>query len=190
MACGMTIPAPEFFRFKRPEDAFGIADAVSVKDDCRTARAVRQTGIDWPAFSSAVASSWPADRKHWRNSLVIEESIDHRDNQQRQQEAETVMAVDARDPNPAESHRRPARSGCRHQNGAEPPVIGCNHGFVPFHPLCTQRVGIFDLENRLLLYDAEQHHPRGCAINLDRHATDQVRRRGAVFLKNSMNGAK
>jgi len=84
----------------------------------------------------------------------------------------------------------PATLAMPDQDGAEPPVIGCKHGFVPFHPLCTQCVGIFDLKNRVLLDDAEQPQPRGCAINLGRHATDQVRRREAIFFKNSMNGTK
>jgi hypothetical protein len=64
--------------------------------------------MDWTAFSSAAdtASSWPADRKHWKNSSVIEEGIGNRTHQQRQQGARTVTAIDARKPNPAESHRK------------------------------------------------------------------------------------
>ena len=99
---------------------------------------------------------------------VVEQGVRHRRHQQRQQQAQRLPADHDDGHRPprdgsrpaAHRHRRHARDQRRgsHQNGTQPVLASLVDRLHSRHAVLeAQRLDVVDLQNRVLLHDAEQH---------------------------------
>jgi hypothetical protein len=101
-----------------------------------------------------------------------------------------VTAIDARDPAPAPLPNAigiiPATIAMVViRIGRSRTWFGLNQRLVPLDALLAQRVGVVDLQDRVLLDDAEQHHQADRAVDVDRHAERHQRQQAAGRLRGS-----
>jgi len=100
-----------------------------------------------------------------------------------------VTAIDAREPDRRRGERDRQHPGDdrdgRHQDRAQPDVIGLNQGLMALDPLLAERVRVVHLEDRVLLDDAEEHHQPDRAVDVDRHPERHQRSRPAGRLSGS-----